>query len=194
MEIFLAGLVAGIGVGSIRRGSLRNVAALPVGVSATVTVWLALAIQVAMRWLPTGPTRSFALATSYLLVGLALAYVLMRFRGSTSRLLRAAVALALVGWSLNFLPIAANGAMPVAIPRSATASSEHDLPDGDALIAKHIPASSDARFATLGDTLLIDPPGTVLSVGDIVIALALCAFFAQGMVERPTAMRTVRTP
>jgi hypothetical protein len=91
------------------------------------------------------------------------------------------MALAGIGLALNLVVIAANGAMPVA-PRAA-ASIGLTISEGQAGL-KHEVMDADTSFPWLGDAIPVSPLRTVLSLGDVVLALGLALFVFEATKKR----------
>jgi hypothetical protein len=164
----LAGLVAGW----LRGG--RPSRLVEVRLRALWLVWLAVAAQLAQFYAPA--VRRFVeadlgvpmLLLVYAPVGL---WLVLNLPGRSVGV-RAAVAVLLLGGSMNGLAIAANGRMPFSVPAAQRAGvpaariSATDLP-------KNEPAAAATRLAWLGDTIPIRPLRKVVSAGDLVIMLGI---------------------
>jgi hypothetical protein len=79
------------------------------------------------------------------------------------------VRLVAIGLALNAIVIAANGAMPVD-PNAVRALGLGEL---EVPIGKHTVLTEDTRFPWLADVLPVPPLRSIVSVGDLVIALGL---------------------
>jgi hypothetical protein len=69
MSTFVLGILVGIGAGYLLGGRLRNLAALRVPAWFLAVVWLALALQVALRWLTEEIGYAFLLTTYAVVAG-----------------------------------------------------------------------------------------------------------------------------
>ena len=95
---------------------------------------------------------------------------------------RPGMALILLGLVLNATVMAANGAMPVAPDAiEAVGLDGAEVPPG-----KHELMDDDTRLAFLGDTWPLPPIGTIVSIGDIVLAA--------GLIPLVQHLMTYRTP
>jgi Family of unknown function (DUF5317) len=182
MSIFLLGILSGIGAGYLSGGCLRSLGALRLPSGLLVIVWFALAMQVALRWIPgriegLGATSVFLIAT-YGAVAAALGvYLVGLSRTSSSGGMRAGVVLIAVGWLLNFVVIALNRGMPF----SGTASGHTEL------FLKHVSTSSDTKLRFLGDVIHLRPFHEIVSAGDLVLTIGLALYVC-------AAMKSVREP
>jgi Family of unknown function (DUF5317) len=180
MSTFVLSILVGIGAGYLLGGRLRNLAALRVPAWFLAVVWLALALQVALRWLTEEIGYAFLL-TTYAVVAVALGlYLASLFRTSSPTDLRAGVVLFAVGWLLNFAVIAPNHGMPF-----------HGTTEGHSeLFLEHVPISPDTKLRALGDILYVAPFREIVSAGDLVLAFGLAVFVCAAM-RSPATRRPV---
>lgn len=163
-------LVRGGRFGRIAAANLRWTSLLFTGLV------LQIAAEVAAARELIGPSASYALlATSQVAV---LAWVIRNWW-------RPGMVLIGIGLFMNALVIGANGAMPVdtaAIERLGVGQVE--VPPG-----KHEVMTEETRLAWLGDVHPIPPIGTIVSLGDIVLAAGLIPLVHHLMTYRPPAER-----
>jgi hypothetical protein len=98
------------------------------------------------------------------------------------------VRLVAIGLALNAIVIAANGAMPVD-PNAVRALGLGEL---EVPIGKHTVLTEDTRFPWLADVLPVPPLRSIVSVGDLVIALGLLPLTHALMRDPDRAGRTSR--
>ena len=163
---------AGLALGCLRKGRLGALGRLRFRASAVIAV--ALAAQLALPLLPDG-ARSGVVLASY---GAAGAWLLLNAPGRPAAL-RCGLLLVAAGWFLNLLPIAANGTMPVSA--SARQESHRWGNRWQANLAKHEIVSDRARLGWLGDVIPARPLHSVMSVGDLVIAVGIATVVAGAM-------------
>lgn len=77
-----------------------------------------------------------------------------------------------LGFGLNLVVIAANGGMPVD-PRALAAVGRGGTNVADGFLYEHVPLTADTRLAWLADRLPVPIQGNVISVGDVVLAVAI---------------------
>jgi len=176
MSTFLLSILSGIGAGYLRGGSLRNLGALRAPSALLLSVWLALTLQVALRWIPgrmAGLNTEFALlVATYGAVAAVLGLYLVRLSDffSPSGML-AAVGLVGFGWLLNFVVIALNRGMP----SSGTTGGHSEI------FLKHVPMSPETKLRFLGDVVYLAPFHEIVSAGDLVLALGLAVYVCAAM-------------
>ncbi len=174
----LVGLLAGWAIG----GSLNALldvrlrhAPLVVGAIATQ---LALELPGVRGW-PSGLRFAILLAT-YLVVG----WWLLENARSSSGGARLGFDVVGGGWTLNALVIALNGGMPV----SEAALDRAGIPPATSVIhghlAKHIPINHGTVMRALGDVIPLSWFRSVVSPGDIVMAIGIGVLVAAAM-RRP---------
>jgi len=169
-------LVAALG----RGGSLDRLAGTSFRYPWLVFIGLALqlAVQtVARPFLDPGP------ALLLLLGSMALVAIFLLFN-----LRLAGTGLAAAGLALNVVVIAANGAMPVHAPSADEAGVPISFAEGG---VKHEVMDGSTRLPWLGDAIPLAPLETVLSLGDVLLALGL-ALFVYRATRGPTGKRSVR--
>jgi Family of unknown function (DUF5317) len=185
MSTFLLSIASGIAVGYLRGGRLRNLGSLRVPPGLIVVVWLALALQVAVRWIPpqlAGLDMRYALliATDGAVAAALGFYLVTLLRTSSPSGVQAGVVLIVLGWLLNFAMIALNRGMPFS--GSADGHSE--------LFLKHVPMSSDTKLRFLGDVIYMAPFHEIVSAGDLVLALGLLLYVKAAMQAEPEIRST----
>ena len=161
ISVLAVAAVAGL-YGLIRGGSLDGVAATKFRF-----LWLLFAgfvLQIGFSlWNPVWLTETGEIAvlvTSNLLVAAFL----------TANVRLPGMLFAAAGLVLNMLVIASNGAMPVSLEAADVAGT--DLETADFGI-KHEPLGDDTVFPWLGDVIPLPGLSTLISAGDIVLALGL---------------------
>lgn len=169
--LFLVPVCAGAIAGMARGGSLGNLARLRLRAGWVVAA--ALAVQVALRWLPRWSRVPLVLVT-YVLVG-AWTVVNVRHRPAA---LGVGFALVAAGWALNLLAIAPNGGMPVSAHALAQIGAPVRINVRDGNLSKHVAAGATSRVRWLGDTIPVRPVHSVISIGDIAMALGFALLVA----------------
>lgn len=120
--------------------------------------------------------------TGYLLL---LASQLLVFGFILANWWRPGIGLIALGLLMNALVIGANGAMPVDVAAIEQLGVENvQVPPG-----KHEPMTDDTRLAWLGDVYPVSPIRTIVSLGDVVLALGLVPFVHHLMTYRTAAER-----
>jgi Family of unknown function (DUF5317) len=123
-----------------------------------------LGLQLALEFLPFPESRYDDLGFALLM----LSYALIIAFCARNLLLRG-MAIVLIGVSCNAVVIGLNNGMPVDIPPDF--EQEHLF---EATV-KHHPQEPDDRLTFLGDTIVLRAPfDTVISFGDLIIAVGLC--------------------
>lgn len=158
LAVLIAGGVAGVvGGGRLRRlreVRLRWVGALVLGLVVQVTSDLA----AARGWIDQGAAAA-GLGASLVLV-LSFVWANRRVPGMW---------LAGLGFLLNLVVIAANGAMPV----DPAALDELGVADPGRIAGKHELLDARTRLRWLADVIPVPPLRTVLSVGDLILAAGI---------------------
>jgi hypothetical protein len=77
-----------------------------------------------------------------------------------------------VGFGLNLVVIVANGGMPVD-PRALAAVGRGGTDVADGFLYEHVAMTRTTRLAWLGDRLPVPIQGNVISLGDVVLAVAI---------------------
>src|SRR5437879_12284296 len=103
----------------------------------------------------------------------------------TSREIRAGLLVATVGWAVNFIVIAATGAMPLSRWAYAASGQTARITQGAGGFYRIMIAGPSTRFLRLGDVIPVKIFSVVVSIGDIVMILGVAVVIA-------AAMRTVR--
>jgi hypothetical protein len=179
MRVFLIALVAG-GVWGYRSGGhLRALAT--VRPHATFLLPAALGVQVALGAKPLSslaPAGRFAIVVaSYALIGV---WLVVNARIGP-RVLRGALVLLAIGWTMNLAVMVPNGGMPV----SPSAMEDIGVPPSskvdEGYLSKHVKASSSTVLLVFADVIPASGLRSVLSVGDLVMVIGLATAVARGM-------------
>ncbi|HEX4983881.1 MAG TPA: DUF5317 family protein [Ilumatobacteraceae bacterium] len=85
-----------------------------------------------------------------------------------------------VGAALNVAVVAANGGMPVDSAALARVG-RRDVDVTRGFLYKHVPMTSDTRLSWLGDRIPVPIQRNVISVGDVLMAVAICLWVADGV-------------
>ncbi|MGH2734454.1 MAG: DUF5317 domain-containing protein [Actinomycetota bacterium] len=159
VELALVVAVVATIAGLLRGGSLEALASTRF--RAPWLLFAGLALQVAFDlWSPSWMNASGALAVVLSSNAFVLAWLWLNRR-------LPGVLLAAVGLALNVVVIASNQAMPVSLHAIEAAGGEATSLPRD---LKHEPAGSDTILPWLGDVIPMPVVGTVISVGDVVLA------------------------
>jgi hypothetical protein len=135
-----------------------------------VAVVFAAAIAEGASVVAGGITHTVLLAASIVLAGL---WIAVQRRHLASVLLA-------IGASLNVAVIASNGGMPV--DRSALATVDRGNADvTQGFLYKHVQMTSDSHLAWLGDRIPVPIQRNVVSIGDVVIAVAISLWIADSV-------------
>ncbi|MFP5310319.1 MAG: DUF5317 domain-containing protein [Actinomycetes bacterium] len=183
MLFTLLPVVVGVLVGWLRGGRLAAVA--DAGLRGGWLLVAGFGLQIALdllaaRGVLPGTEGYPLLLLSQLLVG---AWVVRNHR-------RPGVALVGLGLLANALVIGANGAMPVD-PEAIVAAGG---PEEAELRGKHVLADDATALRPLADVIPVRPIGTVVSVGDIVLAVGLVPLLAHLMRGGPDPRGRRRRP
>lgn len=141
-------------------------------------LWLAAAVQVAQlatTSLPDAAERHLRAPLLASAFALALLWLCVNARDRTWPL-KTGVGLALTGAVLNALPIAVNGRMPYSLSAAALAALR-----AASQTAKNVPAGRSTRLLALGDTIPLPPLHAVVSIGDVLLAIAAALLVATAM-------------
>jgi Family of unknown function (DUF5317) len=85
-----------------------------------------------------------------------------------------------IGVSLNLAVVAANGGMPV--DSGALASvGRGDVDVTRGFLYKHVPMTGNTRLSWLGDRIPVPIQRNVISVGDVLMAIAICLWVADSV-------------
>jgi len=195
MNLFLAAVVLGALAGLAAGGNLRHIARLPIFWLPLALIWIALGLQFGMLLL-TDQAATSVLLLSYGLIAAAIALVLVRvLRLSGVGKVAWGLVIVGIGWLMNALVIAANGGMPYDRDALATSGMSTDPSDHGVLIPKRIPLTDDTRLAALGDAVQLPVTGTLVSAGDIVLAVGFAVLVFAVMTAPPLPdARPLRTP
>lgn len=171
LPILLA-VVAGLGVGGLRRGRLRAIARTRVRHPEFLVV--AVVGSLVVDATDTGPSGTIALVG--LIGALAFAAVNLHLAG---------MAVVAVGITANLLPVALNGAMPVRPEALVEAEMiTVDQLDRVSLSGARELATDDTILAALGDTYPVRWTGQVVSLGDLIMMVGLADVVANLMLQR----------
>ncbi len=175
--LVLMSLVAGAGI--LAGGSLRALA--ETRFRATWLLLGAFALQLLLDFSDAAPRNTGALLILLASIGAVTAFLV------ANRHLPG-IAMACVGLALNLAVIGANGAMPVSAHAAEVAGASDSL---KAPGVKHERLDEDSRLALLGDVIPLPGLKSILSVGDVLLALGL----AHLVLARTTSGRqTMHTP
>lgn len=177
LVLFAASLLGGALLGYRAGGRLRSAADIHLH-----HVWLlfaSVAIQFTLAFarssLGTGTATVVTVAT-YICVGLWLATNARSGRA----LLRLGMTVISVGWLLNVLAIAPNGAMPVSA-KAVQAASQHSGTSGaNVRLSKHV-SGPDRPLGWLGDIAPVPALRVVVSVGDLFLLAGVSLALAGAM-------------
>jgi len=140
------------------------------GTPRAVVVVFAAAVAQIVSIATTGVMHTALLATS---VVLGLLWIALQRRHLASVLLG-------VGAALNVAVVAANGGMPVDSGALARVG-RRDVDVTRGFLYKHVPMTSDTRLSWLGDRIPVPIQRNVISVGDVLMAVAICLWVADGV-------------
>lgn len=168
MTWLLAVLVVSVVVGVLRGGKLANIS--EVYAHGWALLFVAFGLQFAATLLPDESKR---VATTLILVGyvalLVAVWLNRRFPGTL---------LAGIGIAMNFLVITLNRGMPVSREAMVLAGGTADMP----LDAKHVLLTGDSALPFLADVIPL--PGSVISIGDVILGVGIGVFIEYQM-RRP---------
>ena len=140
------------------------------GTPRAVVVVFAAAVAQIVSIATTGVMHTALLATS---VVLGLLWIALQRRHLASVLLG-------VGAALNVAVVTANGGMPVDSGALARVG-RRDVDVTRGFLYKHVPMTSDTRLSWLGDRIPVPIQRNVISVGDVLMAVAICLWVADGV-------------
>ncbi|HEV2890676.1 MAG TPA: DUF5317 domain-containing protein [Frankiaceae bacterium] len=195
MTVILVVIVVALAVGVVRGGTMANLAQLDL--ASWPLVFVALLVQAVGAF---AATIGMPAASTWYVVGMVGSAALVTVFVARNRALPGMVLVAL-GFVLNALVVAANGAMPV----SQEAADRIGLSTVGLyrnVDAKHELADSSTRLRPLADVIPVPLPGplrwgsNVVSAGDVVLAAGIGVLVVNGMlaVRTRTAPRHVRAP
>lgn len=179
----LWGLALGLAVG----GRVRALARLRF--RAPLLLWPAAGLQLGAGWLAPS-RRPLAVGLAYAVVG---AWLLLNAAWHAGPI-RAALGLLALGWVLNGVPIVANGGMPVSMAALRQVGAPATVSVRDGHLFKHVPASRDTVLVGLGDVVPVPALRTVVSVGDLVMVVAVMLVVAFAMAGDGGALRAPPHP
>lgn len=172
-------LVISIGVALLRGGRLLNLS--EVSLRWWPLLVLGFGLQAAAAWIPVDEVWSRRASVTLIILSFLPLLVLVAANRKAPGML-----LAGIGIFMNFTVIALNGGMPV-LPEAAALAEGID----PASIAvdfgrqpKHVELSNDSRLAFLGDVIPMRVIGSVISLGDIFLALGL-GIFLENQLRKP---------
>ncbi len=140
------------------------------GAPRAVAVVFAAAVAQIASVATNGIVHTALLATSVVLGAL---WIAMQRRHLASVLLA-------IGAGLNVVVMAANGGMPV--DSGALASvGRRDVDVTRGFLYKHVPMTSDTRLSWLGDRIPVPIQRNVISLGDVLMAVAICLWVADSV-------------
>ncbi|GGU93159.1 hypothetical protein GCM10010260_30000 [Streptomyces filipinensis] len=154
-------------------------------------LWLAAAVQVAQLATVSLPGTAGRLLRAPLLAlvfALGLLWLGVNAQGR-NRPFQTGVGLALTGAVLDALPIAVNGRMPYSLSSAAVAGLR-----AGSQTAKNVPAGRGTRLLALGDTIPVPPLHAVVSIGDVLLAIAAGLLVATAMQHPAHAAREGNQP
>lgn len=181
MIIALVLLSAGIAVGYLRHGSIRNLVDLQLRWSWLVLVGLALQVggdMVSVFVYPRlrdSPLAIIILALSY---GALVTFVFLNRKGLGTTLIAA-------GLISNVVVIIANRGMPVSLRATRTAGI--DIKDYLSTALKHRVMGPGTRLRFLGDIIGVPLVRNVVSIGDLVLGAGLFLLVVSAMQPRDIA-------
>ena len=140
------------------------------GAPRAVAIVLAAAVIQVVSAATTGVAHTALLTTS---VALGALWIALQRRHLASVLLG-------IGVGLNVAVVAANGGMPVDSWALARVGRRHtDVTRG--FLYKHVPMTDETRLSWLGDRIPVPIQRNVISVGDVLMAVAICLWVADGV-------------
>jgi hypothetical protein len=180
MFAFAVVVVAGLSVGLIMHGSLRNLLAARLALMPLVIV--AASMQIGAQFIP----RSASIA-AYILVVLSYA-VLFVFAGANWRV--PGMAFVALGAALNYTVILANRGMPIAASAAERVGFTGPAAEQLVLRGKHfVDVGGHARLLPIGDVIPLWRQPSVASVGDLIIWAGLILLITS-LVRGPRGRRT----
>ncbi len=166
-------LVLSAGVGALRGGRLTNLG------DVDARAWWLLMVGLALQLAATRvPASSQPLAVGLLLGSYALILTMVWINRNESGMWIAGI-----GLFMNFVVIALNGGMPV-LPEAAELAG---LGSNLTVQGKHVLLDTDTIAPFLAD--IIPLPGTVISLGDVFLAVGLGVFIEEQMRKKPRLFR-----
>ncbi len=169
-------LSAGIALGCVAKGRLRALGRLRFRAFTCLAV--ALGAQLALPVVPDR-WRLVLVLGSYSVTG---AWLMLNARRRPVGV-RWGFLLVAAGWFLNLLPVASNGEMPVSA-HATRQVTHHSGNRWQANLDKHELVVDGARFRWLGDVIPVRPLKSVVSVGDLVMAVGIATTVAAAMAQR----------
>jgi len=85
-----------------------------------------------------------------------------------------------IGAALNVAVVVANGGMPVD-PGALARVGRGGVDVSRGFLYKHVPMTHDTRLSWLGDRIPVPIQRNVISVGDVLMAVAICLWVADGV-------------
>ena len=172
--LFVLGV--GLVVALLRGGKLRNLSELHL--RAGWLLFVGFGLQIGAEFVPDDESWSGTLS-----IGLILAsYIALLLVAWINRALRG-MWLAGLGVAMNFTVILLNGGMPVSREASILAGGSGNL----ALDAKHTLLTTESVLPFLAD--IIPVPGSVISLGDVLLAIGFAVYLSYELRQGPTLFR-----
>jgi uncharacterized protein DUF5317 len=140
------------------------------GAPRAVGVVLAAAVIQVVSVATTGVVHAVLLATSAVF---GVVWIALQCRHLASVLLG-------IGVGLNVAVVAANGGMPVDSGALARVG-RRDVDVTRGFLYKHVPMTGDTRLSWLADRIPVPIQRNVISVGDVLMAVAICMWIADGV-------------
>jgi hypothetical protein len=171
-------LAVAVVVALARGGKLRNFAELRLR-----GWWLLLAgffLQAAADFVPESPAWSDDAAFGLVLASYVVLLLVVLLNRTESGMW-----LAGIGMAMNFTVIALNGGMPVSPEAAALAGNGAEF----VATAKHIALDASTRLAFLADVIPVEFLRTVVSLGDVFLAVGLAMFLEDQLLRPPTLFR-----
>jgi len=162
--VLVVAVVVGVVAGLVRPHRSRF------GEPRAVAVVFAAAITQVVSTATTGVVHGVLLTISVVLGAL---WIALQRRHVASVLLA-------IGVGLNTAVVAANGGMPVD-PDALASVGRRDVDVTRGFLYKHVPMTGDTRLAWLGDRIPVPIQRNVISVGDVLMAVAICLWVADGV-------------
>lgn len=171
-------LLISVGVALLRGGRLLNLS--EVSLRGWPLLVVGFSLQAAAAWIPADEEWSRRVAVSLIILSYIPLLLLVGLNRRAPGML-----LAGIGVFMNFTVIALNGGMPV-LPEAAALAEGLDP---DTVIdftrqPKHVELSTDARLPFLGDVIPMRVIGSVISLGDIFLAIGL-GIFLENQLRKP---------
>lgn len=172
-------LLISVGVALLRGGRLLNLS--EVSLRGWPLLVVGFGLQAVAVWIPSDETWSQRAAVTFLILSF-MPLLLMVWLNRTAP----GMLLAGIGIFMNFFVIALNGGMPV-LPEAAALADGID-PSNIAVDfgrqSKHVELTVDTRLPFLGDVIPMRIIGSVISLGDIFLAVGL-GIYLENQLRKP---------